>query len=195
MKYIISAIILLAQILIFATQPVAIFLPNTDFDWIQYEYLADKLDSADISHFVISVTDDTCRSVGGRYVLPYATVENISIDIDYLIIPGCTGMIRVYDNEHLLQLIEDIHNRGGIIASSGYGAMPIVHSGIAKGAKISMQFNQSFYEKHRDMDIKFVYYDAIIDSGILTSHSRDHIAVFTAEFIRIYNETAHTESE
>lgn len=195
MKYIISALCLIAQILVFASQPVCIFLPSIDFDWVQYEFITEKLDNEGIPYFVISDKKDTCKASGGRYIIPFNSVQDNDIAVNYLIIPGSTGIIRIYENEHLLGMIRDIHSRGGIVASTGYGAMPIVHSGIAEGGKISMIFNSAFYSRHKDSGVKFVYYDAIMDNNILTSLSRDYIIAFMNNFIRIYNETAHTEGE
>ncbi len=195
MKYLLSLFILLC-ILIHAEQPVgAVFLPSIDYDEVQFSIISKALDEHCIKYFIISDNYDTCRSSEGSYLTPYTSLDSLNIDIDFLIIPGNSGILRVKDNEKLLNIVREINDRDGLLGSTDIGGLILLNAGITDNHKISMFLNDNIYNQYKDSDVDFVAYDAIISGNIITSYSSEYIKWFISAFIKAYNETFDTESK
>ena len=122
-------------------------------------------------------------------------MDSLNIDIDFLIIPGNSGILRVKDNEKLLNIVREINDRDGLLGSTDIGGLILLNAGITDNHKISMFLNDNIYNQYKDSDVDFVAYDAIISGNIITSYSSEYIKWFISAFIKDYNETFDTESK
>ena len=197
MKYIIMLCILMVFIIIQAEElPLgALFIPGLDFDEVQYVKISEFLEKENIRFFILSDKYDTCVGSGSMKIVPFTSLDSMDLDIDFLIITGGSGILRLSGNEKMQAIIRKINEKDGIIATIGLSGLMLLESGIVEDEKISMQLNDRIYEKYKDEDIDFVAYNVIRSGNLITSHSDKYINWFIAGFKDGYNETFNTENK
>ncbi len=173
----------------------ALFIPGLDFDKVQYVKISEFLEKENIRFFILSDKYDTCVSFNGMKIVPFTLLDSMDLDIDFLIITGGSGILRLSGNEKMQTIIRKINEKDGIIATIGLSGLMLLESGIVENEKISMQLNDRIYEKYKDDDIDFVAYNVIRSGNLITSHSDKHINWFIAGFKDGYNEIFNTENK
>ncbi|MFO8061439.1 MAG: DJ-1/PfpI family protein [bacterium] len=174
----------------------AMFLPSVDFDDVDYITIRDSLESHSIDFFVFSDTFDTLRGRYGEKVMPYTVIDSVNTDsIEFIIIPGGTGVLYYADNEKLLELIAEADSKGVLLGSVDIAGILIVESGAAANEKISMRVNERILKMTADNNVKLTAYDALVSNNIISSYMSRYRDKFISKFVEVYNENSGAESK
>ncbi|MDY6787514.1 MAG: DJ-1/PfpI family protein [candidate division WOR-3 bacterium] len=173
----------------------AVFLPSVDFDDVDYITICDSLSSHSIDYFVFSDTFDTLRGRYGEKVIPYTVIDSVNTDsIEFIIIPGGTGVFYHTGNKKLLELIAEADNKGVLLGSIDIAGILIIESGAAENEKISMRVNERILEMASDNNVKLTAYDALVSNNIISSYMSGYREKFIRKFVEVYNENSGAES-
>lgn len=193
-----KSLIFLSSLLMFAvvfSAYGAMFLPSVDFDDVDYMTIRDSLDSHSIDFFVFSDTFDTLRGRYGEKVVPYTVTDSVNTDsIEFIIIPGGTGIFYYTGNEKLLELIAEADSKGVLLGSIDIAGILIIESGSASNEKISMRVNERILEMTADNNVKITAYDALVSNNIISSYRSRYRDRFISKFVEVYNENIGAES-
>ena len=173
----------------------ALFIPGLDFNEVQYVKISEFLEKENIRFFILSDKYDTCVGFNSMRIIPFTSLDSMDLDIDFLIITSGSGILRLSGNEKMQEIIREINDKDGIIATIGLSGLMLLESGIVEDEKISMQLNDRIYEKYKDDDIDFVAYNVIRSGNLITSFENKYINWFIAGFKDGYNETFNTENK
>jgi len=194
-----KSLILLSSLFIFTvvlSAYGAVFLPSVDFDDMDYITIRDSLNSHSIDYFVFSDTFDTLRGRYGEKVIPYTVIDSVNTDsIEFIIIPGGTGVFYYTGNEKLLELIAEADSKGVLLGSIDIAGILIIESGAAANEKISMRVNERILEMAADNNVKITAYDALVSNNIISSYMSRYRQKFIRKFVEVYNENSGPESQ
>ncbi|MDD3803563.1 MAG: DJ-1/PfpI family protein [bacterium] len=174
----------------------AIFIPQKQFDDVEFLITTSLLDSAGLTYYVFSENDDTCIGISGLKTLPFTTIDSTdNYPMDFLIINGGIGITYISENKKLHKIIADADSAGKVIVASNFAPILFMKIGMLRGREINFVRNnitQELVEKH---DVKYKSEPVVVTENLITSPSSEFVRHYIGNFIRRMNEDSCSEGE
>jgi len=188
--------LLLLNSIIKANPVGAIFVPQKQFDDVEFMITSHLLDSAGISYYVFSEKDDTCFGRDGFNLIPFTVIDSVSnYPLDFLIINGGLGIFYYFDNAKLHKIVSRADSAKNLIVASAFAPVLLMKSGVLRGRKINFVRNKITQDFMQRYNINYKSEPIVISENLITSPSTEFVRLYLREFIRNYNETFNPKSE
>jgi protease I len=118
---------------------------------------------------------ETVFGIIGSKIEPTIDVPEIkNMDYDLLVIPGgAKAMEYMRQDQEMLDIVKDFHDRGKVIGSICHAAQMLISARIVEGKKISAYY--SLKDDVNNAKAEYVDAPAVIDSKIVTSPHYKHL--------------------
>lgn len=199
MKYVKGLIILLFLFICLSTysNPVgAIFIPQNQFDDVEFLMTTSILDSAGLIYYVFSEKDDTCFGRSGYKILPFTVMDSVEdYPLDFLILNGGIGTYYYADNLRLREIIKRADSEKKIIVASNFAPILFMKDSMLQGRSINFVRNKITEDLEKKYKFKYLPGPVIVSENLITSPSSEFVRLYLNEFLKKYYETFSSESE
>lgn len=199
MKYIKGLILLLLLFISLCaySNPVgAIFIPQNQFDDVEFLITTSILDSAGLTYYIFSEKNDTCFGRSGYKILPFTVLDSVKdYPLDFLILNGGIGTYYYADNLKLREIIERADSEKKIIVASNFAPILFMKDSVLQGRCINFVRNNITEDLVKKYNFKYLPGPVIVSENLITSPSSDFVRLYLNEFLKIYHETFSPESE
>ncbi|MGE3062835.1 MAG: DJ-1/PfpI family protein [bacterium] len=174
----------------------AVFIPQNQFDDVEFLITTGLLDSAGITYYVFSETSDTCFGATGFNTLPFTSLDSVSrYPMDFLILNGGIGISYTVDNNTLQDVIIKADSLKIPIVASNFAPILFMKSGILKGREINFVRNSTTQELVEKYNIKYKSEPIVISENLITSPSASYVRYYIKELIWRLDENARSKGE
>lgn len=179
------------------SEPVgAVFVPQRQFDDVEYLIATSMLDSAGITYYVFSENDDTCRGMTGFNTLPYASADSVgNLPMDFLLIIGGTGITYCADDKRLHSIISRADSSAVPITAAGFAPVLLMKSSMLRGREINFVRNKMTQSLVEEYGVKFKSEALVISENLITSPSSQFVRYYITELLRKVNEASSSKGE